>query len=88
MITKSAARDLGRRLGGGGAGIARLGQLFVVDVAGGHLVAVPDEMLEHREPHAADADNAHALLLSGCHDCHLCALGLVVLPADAAIPSP
>src|SRR6516164_1059420 len=82
------ARDLGRRLGGGGAGIARLGQLFIVDVAGGHLVALFDEMLEHRKPHAPNADDAHALLLSGCHGCHLCGVGLVVLSADAAIPSP
>jgi len=62
-------RDLGRRLGGGGAGIARLGQLLIVDVTSGHLIAVLDEMLEHRKSHAADADDAHALLLSVCHAC-------------------
>src|SRR5262249_23125313 len=72
MITKSATRDLGRSVGGGGAGIARLGQLFVVDITGGHLVAVLDEMLEHRKPHAPDAHDADALLLPGCHWCPLC----------------
>ena len=69
----AALRELGRRLAVVGAGLARLGQRFGVEIAGGDGVAVLDEVLEHREPHAPDADDADALFLSVCHSsapCH------------------
>jgi len=61
------ARDLGRGLDRPGARLARLGQLLVVDVAGGHGVAVLDQVLEHGEPHASDPHDADALLRCICH---------------------
>src|SRR5262249_40651898 len=65
------ARDFGWGLGRGGPGITRLGQLLLVDVTGGHLVAVLDEVLEHRKPHAADAHDANACFFLPVHSCPL-----------------
>ena len=59
----SAAGESARR----GAGGARLASALGAEVAGGDRVAVLDEMLEHREPHAADADDADTFLVVVCH---------------------
>src|SRR5262249_14832609 len=73
------ACNFGWGLGRGGPGITRLGQLLLVEVAGGHLVAVLDEMCEHRKTHAADAHDAYACISLSVHRCPLglssCAAG-------------
>jgi hypothetical protein len=56
------ARHLGRSRRSCGARVARLRQLRFVEVAGGHRVAVPHQVLEHGEPHTSDADDADMLL--------------------------
>ena len=56
------ARHLGGRLRRRGAGVARLGELLLVDVAGRHRMAVLDQMLEHGQPHPPDADDTNSFL--------------------------
>jgi hypothetical protein len=80
------ARDFGWGLGRGGAGITRLGQLLLIDVTGGHLVAVLDEVLEHRKPHAADAHDTYACLSFSVHRRPLGSPRAP--PATTLIPSP
>ena len=58
------ARHLGRRLDRDSADIARLSELFVVDIAGGHLITVFDEMLHHREAHAPYTHDPHSRFLT------------------------
>src|SRR5262249_22977880 len=80
------ARDFGWGLGRGGAGITRLGQLLLVDITGGHLGAVLEEVLEPRKPLAADPQDAIATLSSSVH-CR--PLGSPrALSATTLIPSP
>src|SRR5262249_57486053 len=56
-------RPFGRSLDRGSADIARLRELLVVDVAGGHLVPLLDEMLQHREAHSPYAYDANSRFL-------------------------
>ena len=54
--------ERGGRIGGGGAGGVRLRQRLGAEIAGGDLVAVLDQMLEHRVAHAPDPHDPDAFL--------------------------